>query len=226
MTSSFLKNKEIKIKNKIDKIDEDKINDEVEEEEEIDDEEEIDNEEEIDDEVEEEIEEEIDDEVEEEIEEDDEVIDEDDIEDDIEDNIEDDIEDDIESEIQEIDSIDDESIENEIEDNNETFIEDNEIKFQKIIKRRKNIFGYKLINNLKHLKISNNVEKKSSVTLDISSRHEPKTIQQLRENNKMLLSNLLKNGICFSASDVIAQITFEECSFTFNLLSFSFLSPV
>ena len=66
--------------------------------------------------------------------------------------IEDEIEnDDIESDI-EIDAINDENIEIELEENNEIFIEDNEIKVQKIIKRRKYIFGYKLINNLKNLK--------------------------------------------------------------------------
>jgi hypothetical protein len=164
MCPSFLKNKDIN--DEIEDID-DEIEDDVEEEIENDVEEEIENdvEEEIEDDVEEEIEDEIEEEIEEEIE--------DEIEDEIEEDIEEEIEDDIESDIQEIDTINDENIEIELEENNDFFIEDNEIKFQKIIKRRKNIFGYKLINNIKNVKNLNIIENKS------------KSIQQLRENNRI-----------------------------------------
>ena len=178
MVLSNIKNIHIKNEDIEDDTDNEVEEDDIEEEAENDIEEEEEEEEE---EVEDDIEEEVEDDIEEEVE--------DDIEEEVEDDIEEEVEDDIEEEVE--DDIE-EDINNEIlsEDNNEIYFDDFEIKPQKIIKRRKNIFGHKLIQNLG----KNQTKNEQNKNVEIQIKNEQKKLGSLRENNKLMLSKILVNN--------------------------------
>ena len=107
-----------------------------------------------------------------------------------------------ESEIEEIDDVEEIEVEdindiNDIEDIvsdivddnievNELFFEDCEIKPQKIIKRKKNIFGHKLIQSIE----KHNVQQ-SKINLEKIQENNNKKLNTIRDKNKLLLSKIL-----------------------------------
>ena len=161
-------------------------------------------EEDTEDEIEEDIEDEIEEDIEDEIEDNIEEIEED-IEDEIEDNneeieeeIEEDIEDEIEDNIDEMEDEIDEEIEDNIEeideeieekdvnlddisDSGDIFFEDYEIKQQKIIKRRKYIFGHKLVQSIG----------KNDKELNLKENENEKKLNIQRDKFKLMLEKIL-----------------------------------